>query len=475
MGATTQSATAPDISAWALVDESSTTSNVGGDAVSRIAQAIQKAEGTDDPDSLGARLNNPGNLKVGDVGYGTTPDGKTRFGSVVDGLKRLHTQIEGMLDGTSKMYGKGDSIAKIAPKWTGNDNPEGWAATVARELGVKTGDSLTSPVSAGSATSSGAGGDASQWTEVDESKPPAQPSLASRLLSTPTWGKTVLDDPRSPWYEKVAAVPEDLLENLGTLPTAAAATALAPPETPSEKSLAASPYVHTPGVNVGGQAAVAAKRLVADPFMSETAKMDDPTMSKPELLGRLAASPFPGVASTIEGAATRLGTEGLSAAPTLLDQAAGAVLTHAIGGELGNPPPVPGPREAAMNAVKRITGTSMDDNELRSAMQTTEAASKGLDYFNGKDLHGNFVTGHIDAQGTMTDLRGDPIDPRSIVNLNRTNHATPRVEALTTVASRGERATSADWSTARDPYAGFSTRFTIPGSDHPASVIELDN
>ena len=54
-----------------------------GDQVATIARAISKAEGTDDPNSLGARLNNPGNLKVGDVVTGRVT-GIRDFGVFVD-------------------------------------------------------------------------------------------------------------------------------------------------------------------------------------------------------------------------------------------------------------------------------------------------------------------------------------------------------------------------------------------------------
>ena len=120
---------------------------------SALAQAIATAEGFFVSGSLPSRANNPGDLEVGDQGSGTIQQ-KTIFGSLDEGWAALENQIGLIASGQSPVYnqvaqslGLQDSsqlsIAQIAPTYTGGDNPNAWANTVASELGV----SVDTPIS----------------------------------------------------------------------------------------------------------------------------------------------------------------------------------------------------------------------------------------------------------------------------------------------------------------------------------------
>jgi hypothetical protein len=103
--------------------------------VEAMARAIARAEGFFVSDSLAQRANNPGNLKLGDIGLGTIRD-KTVFPTVEQGWTALQRQIRFMLTGTSQFYTPAMSILEVAAIYTGRDNPLAWATTVASALGV---------------------------------------------------------------------------------------------------------------------------------------------------------------------------------------------------------------------------------------------------------------------------------------------------------------------------------------------------
>jgi hypothetical protein len=108
---------------------------MANDIVSRLAQAIAKAEGFFKPGSLPNRTNNPGDLKLGDLGYGTVA-GKTVFSSADQGWSALEKQVQLMLSGQSRYYSPDMTIRQIAETYTGSDNADAWANIVASELGV---------------------------------------------------------------------------------------------------------------------------------------------------------------------------------------------------------------------------------------------------------------------------------------------------------------------------------------------------
>lgn len=103
--------------------------------VIKLAQAIAKAEGFGPPENLPTRINNPGDLELGDLGHGVQA-GKTVFQDVNDGWERLYSECWLMLTGTSHIYGPTNTILRVAEKYTGGDNSESWARIVAGNIGV---------------------------------------------------------------------------------------------------------------------------------------------------------------------------------------------------------------------------------------------------------------------------------------------------------------------------------------------------
>lgn len=97
--------------------------------VAVIAYGIAVAEGYFVPGSAPARLNNPGALKGS--------DGRLReFRTADEGWAALFDQVARMLSGRSAYYRPDMTIREIAQIYTGGDNPEGWARTVAGYVGV---------------------------------------------------------------------------------------------------------------------------------------------------------------------------------------------------------------------------------------------------------------------------------------------------------------------------------------------------
>jgi hypothetical protein len=101
--------------------------------VQRIAKAIAKAEGFYVSGSVPSRAHNPGDLKLGDKGYGTI-DGKTIFPSDSQGWQALYHEVQLILDGKSAYYQPSMSIADIGNIYSGGD--PNWAQNVADDLGV---------------------------------------------------------------------------------------------------------------------------------------------------------------------------------------------------------------------------------------------------------------------------------------------------------------------------------------------------
>jgi hypothetical protein len=106
----------------------------------QLCQGIAKAEGYGVPGALPTRCNNPGDLEIGDVGLGTE-EGKTIFPSAVAGWNALYRECGLMLAGEqsahrSHVYTLDMNFLQVAQKYTGNDDPAGWADNVARFCGV---------------------------------------------------------------------------------------------------------------------------------------------------------------------------------------------------------------------------------------------------------------------------------------------------------------------------------------------------
>lgn len=105
--------------------------------VEAIARAIATAEGffSSSGTALPQRANNPGDLMLGDIGFGVI-NGKTIYKTAEDGWNALYNQVRLMLTGASAYYNPQMTIREIAVKYTGNDNPVSWAMNVAQSLGV---------------------------------------------------------------------------------------------------------------------------------------------------------------------------------------------------------------------------------------------------------------------------------------------------------------------------------------------------
>jgi len=101
-----------------------------------FAQAIARAEGFYIKGSVPARINNPGDLKLGDIGFGALPSGITIFPTFDQGCRALYHQLDLILTNKSSEYNTSMTFSQIAVIWTGNDNPMGWASTVAKSLNI---------------------------------------------------------------------------------------------------------------------------------------------------------------------------------------------------------------------------------------------------------------------------------------------------------------------------------------------------
>lgn len=109
-------------------------------AVYALAVAIATAENS------GAE-NNPGSLTAGDV-RSEFITGQFNSAGVVNidtlqhGIEALYTKLSRIFSGESSVYSTDMSISDFAHTYTGGENEEGWANTVAGELGVSPDTSL---------------------------------------------------------------------------------------------------------------------------------------------------------------------------------------------------------------------------------------------------------------------------------------------------------------------------------------------
>lgn len=109
--------------------------------MSSLANAIATAEGYGVPGAIPTLANNPGDLVLGNQGYGVMGNGITVFPTVQSGYDALNNQIGLIQSGQSAVYSQNESIAQIGNTWSGG-NPA-WANNVASSLGV----SPSTPVS----------------------------------------------------------------------------------------------------------------------------------------------------------------------------------------------------------------------------------------------------------------------------------------------------------------------------------------
>jgi hypothetical protein len=118
----------------------------------RLARGIGRAEGYGPAGNLPTRINNPGDMELGDRGWGTEA-AKTVYpksnwdadlADKTDGCSALRRECMAILSGASHNFEKTWTILELAQEWTGGDNPTAWASIVATELGISIGTSLES-------------------------------------------------------------------------------------------------------------------------------------------------------------------------------------------------------------------------------------------------------------------------------------------------------------------------------------------
>lgn len=98
--------------------------------VQSIAQAIAFAEGYPQAGASSAPVRNNNPCDIGGASQS--------YSSIDAGWNACYSQVEAILGDTSSYYSSDETIAQIAPTYTGNDNSSSWAAAVAQALGVST-------------------------------------------------------------------------------------------------------------------------------------------------------------------------------------------------------------------------------------------------------------------------------------------------------------------------------------------------
>src|SRR5208337_1189220 len=115
-----------------------------------LANGIATAEGYGVAGASPTIANNPGDLKLGDIGYGTQPNGITNFPTPDAGFAALNNQVQLIQNGTSQAgYTTDMSIMDVAQLYTGGDSVNGagstanWASTVTNTVNSYNGGQTT--------------------------------------------------------------------------------------------------------------------------------------------------------------------------------------------------------------------------------------------------------------------------------------------------------------------------------------------
>lgn len=85
-----------------------------------IAVAVARCEGFYVANSIPARCHNPGDLELGDQGYGMMYQ-KTIFNTDADGWNALEREFDMIASGESKYYSVDTTLEDFAAIWSGND------------------------------------------------------------------------------------------------------------------------------------------------------------------------------------------------------------------------------------------------------------------------------------------------------------------------------------------------------------------
>jgi hypothetical protein len=110
----------------------------------KLAYAIALAEGFFMEGSLPARTFNPGDMKLGDRGFGMEQE-KTIYAKAdpaaslddrTDGWSALKRECTAILTGASTVYSVNNSFVEVSILWTGGDNPGPWCKIVCAKLEV---------------------------------------------------------------------------------------------------------------------------------------------------------------------------------------------------------------------------------------------------------------------------------------------------------------------------------------------------
>ena len=124
---------------------------------SSLSSAISQAEGYGVPGAIPTLANNPGDLALGDLGYGTMGSaGITVFPTQAAGLSALDSQLGLIQSGGSNVYNPNMSLAQMGALWSGG-NPA-WASNVAKALGVSPTASVGSVMASPTSSTPASGG-----------------------------------------------------------------------------------------------------------------------------------------------------------------------------------------------------------------------------------------------------------------------------------------------------------------------------
>ena len=114
-------------------------------ATSPLAAALAQLEGFGQPSAIPTLANNPGDLELGDVGYGTTQAAGgnliTNFPTLDAGWAALENQASKITSGTSPLYPPGTTVQQAGTTYSGGNPAYG------QNLANATGVSPNTPVS----------------------------------------------------------------------------------------------------------------------------------------------------------------------------------------------------------------------------------------------------------------------------------------------------------------------------------------
>ena len=142
---------------------------MGASSPSAVAQAIATAEGYGPSNNVPTIANNPGDLELGNIGYGTTAASGgqqiTNFPTADAGWAALENQITKMATGGSSAgYTPSMSIAQVGQLYSGGSSA--WANNVASSLGVDPSTNFASVVSGSAPATSPATAGANMVTDL---------------------------------------------------------------------------------------------------------------------------------------------------------------------------------------------------------------------------------------------------------------------------------------------------------------------